>query len=88
MTERDATPPVQDMVQVMTMVAQLIAAQQQQQDALVKLMADKNASSSSSITGLSAPSPSVDTRGVFKCEDYYGEKDKFMKCEKVFYSSL
>ena len=49
--------PVQDMSQVMQMIGQLIAAQQQQQaqqnDAMLKLMADRDASSSSrSITGL------------------------------------
>ena len=37
-------PQVQDMSQVMQMMGQLITAQQQQQDATLKLMADREAS--------------------------------------------
>ena len=85
--------PVQDMSQVMQMIGQLIAAQHQQQaqqnDAMLKLMADRDASSSSrSITGLSSLARSVDTRGVFKCEEYHGDKEKSMGWKKMFYSTL
>ena len=83
------TPQVQDMSQVMTMMGQLIKAQQQQQEAMLKLMADKDAAASSSnFTGLSSLARSVDTRGVLKCEEYHGDKDKFMQWKKIFYSSL
>ena len=83
-----STPQVQgqDMSQVMAMMGQLIAAQQQQ-DAMLKLMADRNAGAPS-VTGLSSLARSVDTRGVLKCEEYHGEKDKFMSWKKIFYSSL
>ena len=81
--------PAQDMSQVMQMMGQLITAQQNSQDAMLKLMADREASSSSrSITGLSSLARSVDTRGVLKCEEYHGDKEKFMGWKKMFYSTL
>jgi len=81
--------PVQDMSQVMQMMGQLITAQRNSQDAMLKLMADREASSSSrSITGLSSLARSVDTRGVLKCEEYHGDKEKFMGWKKMFYSTL
>ena len=77
--------PVQDMSQVMQMMGQLITAQQNSQDAMLKLMADREASSNSrSITGLSSLARSVDTRGVLKCEEYHGDKEKFMGWKKTF----
>ena len=77
------------MNQVMLMMGQLIAAQHTQQEAMLKLMADREASSSSrSITGLSSLARSVDTRGVLRCEEYHGDKEKFMGWKKIFYSSL
>ena len=84
-----STPQVQgqDMSQVMAMMGQLIAAQQQQQDAMLKLMADRSAGAPS-VTGLSSLARSVDTRGVLKCEEYHGDKDKFMSWKKIIYSSL
>ena len=87
MAGTDGSPPVQDMSQVMAMMGQLIASQQQQQEAMLKLIADKT-SGPSSVTGLSSLARSVDTRGVLKCEKYHGEKDKFMSWKKIFYSSL
>ena len=87
MAGTDGSPPVQDMSQVMAMMGQLIASQQQQQEAMLKLIADKT-SGPSSVTGLSSLARSVDTRGVLKCEEYHGEKDKFMSWKKIFYSSL
>ena len=71
--------PVQDMNQVMQMMGRLITAQQQQQEAMLKLVADREASSSSrSVTGLSSLARSVDTRGILNCEEYDGDKEKFM----------
>ena len=88
-TQPTTQQPVQDMSQVMLMMGQLIAAQHSQQDAMLKLMADREASSSSrSITGLSSLARSVDTRGVLRCEEYHGDKEKFMGWKKIFYSSL
>ena len=81
--------PVQDMSQVMQMMGQLITAQQQQQEAMLKLVTDREASSSSrSITGLSSLARSVDTRGVLRCEEYHGDKEKLMGWKKMFYSTL
>ena len=78
-TTQPTQQPVQDMSQVMQMMGQLITAQQQQQEAMLRLVTDREASSSSrSITGLSALARSVDTRGVLKCEEYHGDKEKFM----------
>ena len=55
----------------------------------MKLMTDREASSNSrSITGLSSLARSVDTRGVLRCEEYHGDKEKFMGWKKIFYSSL
>jgi len=84
-TQPTTQQPVQDMSQVMQMMGQLIAAQHSQQDAMLKLMADREASSSSrSITGLSSLARSVDTRGVLRCEEYHGDKEKFYGLEEVF----
>ena len=75
-TQPTTQQPVQDMNQVMLMMGQLIAAQHTQQEAMLKLMADREASSSSrSITGLSSLARSVDTRGVLRCEEYHGDKE-------------
>ena len=88
-TTQPTQQPVQDMSQVMQMMGQLITSQQQQQEAMLELMTDREASSSSrSITGLSSLARSVDTRGVFRCEEYHGDKEKFMGWKKIFYSSL
>ena len=75
-TAQPTQQPAQDMSQVMQMMGQLITAQRNSQDAMLKLMADREASSSSrSITGLSSLARSVDTRGVLKCEEYHGDKE-------------
>ena len=61
------TPQPASTSQLMFMMGQLMAAQHTQQEAMMKLMADREASSSSrSITGLSSLARSVDTRGVLK----------------------
>ena len=81
--------PAQDMSQAMQMMGQLTTSQQQQQEAMLKLMTDREASSSSrSITGLSSLARSVDTRGVLRCEEYHGDEEKFMGWKKMFYSTL
>jgi len=60
-------------------------ARQSQQEAMFKLMADREASSSSrSITGLSLLFQSVDTHGVLKCDVYHGEKEKVHGLEEGF----
>ena len=88
-TTQPTQQPVQDMSQVMQMMGQLITAQRNSQDAMLKLMADREASSSSrSITGLSSLARSVDTRGVLRCEEHHGDKEKLMGWKKISYSSL
>ena len=74
-TTQPTQQPAQDMSQVMQMMGQLITAQQNSQDAMLKLMADREASSSSrSITGLSSLARSVDARGVLRREEYHGDR--------------
>ena len=68
--------PVQDTSQLMFMMGQLMAAQHTQQEAMMKLMADREASSSSrSSNGLSSLAKSVNTSGLLKCDEYHGEKE-------------
>ena len=45
-----------------------------------------SASASSSIN--TALSKSLDTRGIVKCEEYHGEKEKFSDWKKIFYGSM
>ena len=83
------TPQSASTNQLMFMIGQLMAQQHTQQEAMMKLMADREASSSSrSSNGLSSLAKSVNTSGLLKCDEYHGEKEKFMGWKKVFYSSL
>jgi len=74
--------------QLMFMMGQLMAQQNTQQEAMMKLMAEREAGSSRSSNGLSTLARSVNTSGLLRCDEYHGEKEKFLSWKRVFYSSL
>ena len=72
----------------MTRVLDMMASQQAAMLTLMERFSPTSAERSTSSTPTSPWSRAVDLKGMLKCDEYHGEKDKFQEWKRVFYSTL